>query len=320
MTLILKKNRISKIATKPLLLHEFCQKRHKVLVVRDMGGLGDILMHRMMFEDFKKLMPECHLTFACPKSYHTALHDHPFLDAVADSKQVEFSDYMLSYNTSSACVRYEIAAGINSDWHRSDIWANHCGIKLTNHEMHLTLEDEFKEFGKQFIKRRPAVVMCPISTRLVKDLNKQQIQGVATGLQEAGYSVIGLHNNLIPALSDMGLPSIYGLSIRQWMGVMWAADYVISVDTASLHGAAGLKKPVLGIFTAINGPVYTQWYPTAMVAQHIPDAKLCPCYNWPDCPLVEKKGKTVARPCLTDLSVSTIMAKFHELVAKYPVA
>ena len=57
-------------------MRDYYSRRNRILVVRDVGGLGDILMQRMMFEGFKRVMPECHLTWAVPQIYLQAASHH----------------------------------------------------------------------------------------------------------------------------------------------------------------------------------------------------------------------------------------------------
>src|SRR5690606_29628645 len=113
----------------PLSIEEFHSQRKKVIVMREVGGLGDILMHRMMFEDFKRIMPDAEVVFACPEIYHEALYDHPYIDTLENSKKIDYLDYVIHYNTTSACTRHESRVAPFSDKHRSDIWANHCGVE-----------------------------------------------------------------------------------------------------------------------------------------------------------------------------------------------
>jgi len=103
-------------------IRDFYNKRKKVLIQRSVGGLGDILMHRMMFEDFKKLLPNAEVHFACPAMYHEAVIDHPFIDKVLDSNVVNYHDYIIHYNTTTACGRWEMKMAPMSGKHRSDIW------------------------------------------------------------------------------------------------------------------------------------------------------------------------------------------------------
>ena len=118
-------------------LRDFYNKRNNVLIIRDGGGIGDILMLRMMIEDFKILMPDVKLTVATTVNYHKILEDHPFINNIANSRDLNENDYMVSYNVTSACIRYEIKIAPYSDMHRSDIWAAHCGVKLTKHDIRI---------------------------------------------------------------------------------------------------------------------------------------------------------------------------------------
>jgi ADP-heptose:LPS heptosyltransferase len=296
-------------------LAEFYEKRNKVLIIRAVGGLGDIFMHRMMFADFKRLIPDAEIHFACPRDYHAALIDHPFIDVILDSTKVEKSDYILSYNTTTACGRYEMRMAPFSDLHRSDIWAGHCGVRLENHDMHISLTSDEIAKGRSLIDGErdgegPVVVFCPISAMSNKNLLDWQRRGVVDGLRERGCCVVGLHHTPIP-----GIPTISGVKIREWMSVLYNADYVVSVDTAAFHCAGGMGKPLVGVFTFSDGLVYGKYYDFTLVQRHRsndPSWTCGPCYNFTACP----KTKMNPKPCLTELSVEMILAGFDEMRGK----
>lgn len=304
-------------------LRKFHNQRNKILIMREVGGLGDILMHRMMFEDFKLLIPDATIVFACSQQYFQAVDDHPFIDELVDCSQTNPKDYMISYNTSTACGRYEMKIAPLADLHRSDIWANHCGVNLTRHNMHINLEDEHKEYGKSQLKKiknqdGPNVLLCPVSAMANKNLLPHQIEGTVNELRKLGYFVYAVHRSPIETLTKLNVPVIYGTSIKQWMGVIDAADYVISVDTSSFHFAGGISKPLVGIFTFADGLVYGKYYPTATIVQkHRKKDPLwiCgPCYNWSVCP----KTNSPLKPCLTELTTEMIIDGAKEMFAKFP--
>ena len=304
-------------------LNVYHNRRHKVLVLRQVGGLGDIFMHRMMFEDFKLQMPNCHLTFACPPQYIEAVKDHPFLDNIVDCRTVNMQDYGVVYNTSSACGTYELCIAPRADLHRSDIWANHCGLALNHHNMHINLSPNIVKFGKQLLKQiqpssaKPKVVLCPVSAMKCKDLLIDQIDGVNKWLQSKDIEVIGLHSKPVEALVKLNIKNVCGLSIQQWMGVLNAADYVISVDTASFHYAGGINKPVVGIFTFCDGKVYSKYYPTSQLVQkHRDDGNWpCgPCYTVSSCP----KCSDPVKPCLSELTSKDIINGLEKLFIRFP--
>ena len=304
-------------------MREFYEKRNNILILRKVGGLGDIFMHRMMFEDFKLFMPDCQVHFACPFQYHAALTDHPFIDRILDSDAVDMNDYVVAYNTTFACGRYEMRLAPYSGLNRSDIWANHCGLKLTRHNMHINMTDDELERGRQLMAKvrdraGPIVVVTPVSAMEGKNLTEGQLDGVVRGLHERGYCVIGLHNTPIMQFVKRNWPQLDGTSIREWMAVLHEADQVVSVDTAALHCRGGMHKPVIGVFTFADGLAYACHYPKAVIVQRHrrrdPTWTCGPCYNWTSCP---KDRTNVRKPCLMELTPKMILDGFDEMVSKF---
>src|SRR5581483_6654501 len=106
--------------TRTVSLREFYERKNKVLIIRRARGLGDIFMCRMMFEDFKRVMPDMHLVFACPRAYHDAIKDHPYIDEVIDTLGLEDkTDYPISYDISTCCIRWECGHAPFANKHRA---------------------------------------------------------------------------------------------------------------------------------------------------------------------------------------------------------
>jgi len=302
-------------------IEEIAKKNNKILIIRATGGLGDILMMRMIFEDFKLINPNIHITFACPIYYHDIVRDHPFIDEVVDSNTINKDDFLISWNLSTACGAYEQAKAPYGDKHRSDIWAEYCGVTLTCHNMHLQLTQEEVEFGKNKIKElssgKPVVIISPISALIGKNLDKQQIDGTVMGLQTLGFDVFGLH---LVAIPDFPAKVIAGLSIRNMMAVVSAADYIVSVDSATFHMAGGLGRPVVGIFSWANGLLYGKWYSKCVIVQKRKKLEnwQCPCYDWFKCPLCPDH-KVHRKPCITEITSSEIVEATRFLARRFPV-
>ena len=309
-----------KYAPKQFSIKELYHKRNDILVLREFGGLGDILMHRMMFEDFKKLSPDFKIFFACPKIYHEALEDHPYIDCLLDSKDIEIRDFIISYNTSTACCRYEERMAPLSGKHRSDIWANHCGVELHSHDMNFRLPEEVFHYGRKIISEmfqndKPTVVYSPISAMISKNIPESLSKSLIEDVKDMGFNVLTIHSK--PILGLMSYPNIYGKTIKQWMGIISAADYAISVDTSTFHFSGGIKKPTVGVFTFADGKVYGKYYPNhELVQKHRDDGNWScgPCYNISKC----TKSKLPQKPCLTEITKDMILDGFLRLLKRFP--
>ncbi len=292
--------------------------RNRILILRAVGGLGDILMHRMLFEDIKSLVPDATLHFACPAQYHDAVRDHPFLDAVLDSRSVDTKDYGVFYNTSTVCGRYEISIAPRSDLHRSDIWAAHCGFRLTRHDMHFRLSDEEVGWARRTLRGigggKPVAIVSPISAMQNKDLRNRQQEAVIRALDSRGVIPVGLHTIPLPHFDKIGIPHLYGLDLRKWMAVIHESDMVVSVDSAAFHCAGGMGKPLMGVFSFADGKVYGKYFEFTLVQKHRDDEPWCgPCYNWCRC----VKTQTNPKPCITEIDADILSAGVDRLLEAY---
>jgi ADP-heptose:LPS heptosyltransferase len=305
---------------KLLSLRDFHEKRNKILIWHDKGGLGDVLMQRMIFADFKKTCPEADLIFACLPEYMDAVKDHPCISEVIDSRKVNISDYINHYNTCvSIADRYEhLNAPFCLD-HRADIWAKYCGVNLTKHDMQFRFDsvqvEDCRNKLKQYNSDKPIVLFSPISKMATKTLLPFQIQAVVDATKD--YNLIGIHNKEIKELTNLGIPSIYGTTIKEWMLNIAASDYVISVDTSTFHMAGGLSKPLVGIFTFADGDAYGKYYPNMELIQlHRKNGNWdCgPCFKFANC----YKSNKAQKPCLTEISPEMIKDGIHRLFKRFP--
>lgn len=306
-----------KITPNPLSLKDFHSKRNQIVIWHDKGGLGDVLMQRMLFDDFKSLMPDSELIFACLPEYMAAAEDHPCVSKVLDSRTINPNDYIVCYNT---CVtladRYENGNAPCLE-HRSDIWAKYCGINLTSHEMRFNLDNNLVQDCRTKITQsnKKTVLFAPVSKMATKTLLPFQVQAVIDATKDC--HLVGIHTKDIPELSKAGIPVIKNASIKEWMCYIAAADYVISVDTATFHMAGGLKKPLLGIFTFADGKAYGKHFDFILVQKHRDNGnwECGPCFKFASCP----KCKTIQKPCLTELTKAEIQQGIEQLFCKWPL-
>lgn len=295
-------------------LKEYYERRNHILIFRCVGGLGDILMHRMIFEDFKKLNPEAKITFACPIQFFQAIQGHPFVDEVVDSRSVDRSNFIVHYDTSSICARQEMAAAPFSTEHRSDIWANWCSVSLTCHNMHLKISPEDILAARKIVGNGVKVCVSPISAISSKNLDESQIEGICSGLKSRGFDYYGVHTNDIQGFDG---PVYSGKDVKQFMSLVGVADYLISVDTSTFHIGGGLGIPMVGIFSWADGKVYGKYYDKwELVQRHRDSGWECgPCYTWGNCQKCPSNQQR--KPCITEITSNEILEAFDRIIAKY---
>lgn len=315
-----------KLVTKkrpPITLREHYERRNKVLIKRREGGIGDHIMMRMMFEDFRRFMPEIDLYFACAKPMLEFMNDHPFTTTLA-LDDVNDRHYGAIYDISTACRVHETKQGIHNTMHRSDIWAKHCGVTLTNHNSFLQAPDPtfYKALLAQENKYgKPTVLFTPYSNKksmgLGKCLTEGQILQVVADLKDMGFWVFSINKENDILLNAIGITQFTGLRAQDWLGLTSVADYVLSVDTASFHIAGNLKKPLVGIFSFTNGKVYGQYYDFVLVQKHKDsgDWDCGPCFCYDRCP----KSKLPYKPCMTELKPEEIIAGIQQAVVRWPI-
>ena len=291
----------------------FNELHKKIVICMNKGGLGDVFIHRTLFEDIKKIMPESHLIFACPEKYKDAVSDHPYVDEVVNCETINQKEFIAFYDTSDVCTKYENKIAPLSDLNRSDILANYLGIKLNSHKMHIEIEKKYlNEALEKIGKRRPAFAFCPISAISSKSLTISQIKLINEKIKSLNGFLFCLHNKPTPEIESLGIETWSNLNIKQWMASIQAADYVISVDTAGFHCAGGLEKPLLGIFTFTDGKVYGKYYKSILVQKHRDngDWPCGPCYNWKLCP----KSSFAQKPCLLEINENDIIKGINTLL------
>jgi len=301
-------------------LKQFNEIHNKILFCHEYGGLGDVIMHRMLFSEVKNIISDALIDFSCDENFMDAVKDHPLINDFLDAKKTNKSNYLVHYDTSVwTANKYENHFGKECKANRADIWAYYCGFKIENHEMDFNLDSNLiKKYRKKIedyrIKRdQPIVLLAPIASVKTKSLLPKQIDIIQKEVKN--FNLVGIHHKSIPYFSEKNIPLIFNTTVQDWMYYTAVADYVISVDTSTFHLAGGLKKPLLGIFTFANGKTYGKYYDFVLVQKHRDngDWDCGPCYDYKSCP----KTKNEIKPCLSEIKEYHLKEGIERLFEKW---
>lgn len=231
--------------------------KSKTLLYRRVGGLGDIVVHRMLFPVLSR---HTELHFACPRQYHD-IAASPFLAGLHDL-DVERSQFNEVWDTSEICGRYDLQGG---DWQRSDIWAAHCGYALDSHDLHFDLTEAELAWGRE--RTGGTLGVCPISASVRKDIPRDVLLPVLHALSAKGQRYTLIHTG-----SVYDLPAVSGNGFRELAALLAGCDRVLCCDSAHFHICGGLGIPTVAVFrmgadTGHLGDVVGRYYPHKVILQ-----------------------------------------------------
>lgn len=278
------------------------QPGEKLLVIRKLGGLGDVLMISAMFPDLFEQFPEIDVTFAVPSPYLDLFKGHGTKLNVIPHSQVYsggiqswvLDEFDLIEDISYPCANWErlmkkyraTYGETGLRWrNRMDRWSRWMGFELKNPRTIIRLTSE--EIYQQVLRlvdgtSRPTVVWSPISAETNRSY--PWWREVRSRLEDEGYNVWYLHHQ------DMGEgKTMCGLSFREYGATVLAADIVLTMDTATFHWGGLLGKKTIGLFNLLLGESHAKFYPgvvtmqfcdTPCIAQRYDQTGRHPCEKW----------------------------------------
>lgn len=283
-----------------------------VLIKRAAGGIGDILMHRMLFKDLKKNFEDKELTLAIPEQYIPLVVDHPYIDRIISIDEIHKNRYGKTFNTLGKAGAYEFAQMPFVNKHRSDIWANYLGIELTEHEGYLTFTPDELSFADDFIDSFNGdlnVGIAPITAHPSKDISKRKIKKIISRLDRAGCRCFVFNDKPLGFRDSVDV----NLDLRHWMAVTAKMDVVVTLATSMFHLANLLHKPTVAIFGVEDLSVFGKYFPEMVAVQRSreePDWPFCPCWNSRDCKLRESDMRDSYPPeCLKSITAKEVYEK-----------
>ena len=270
------------------------QPGEKLLVIRKLGGLGDVLMISAIFPDLFEQFPEIDVTFAVPSPYLELFKGHGTKLKLIPHAQVygpveghfgpesphhrmgiqkwTLDEFDLIEDISFPCAHWEalmrkyraIYGETGLRWrNRMDRWSRWIGFELKNPRtiIKLTADEIYQQqYRLSDGSSRPTLVWSPISA--MPNRSYPWWREVRSKLEAEGFNVWYLHDH------DMGEgKTMTNLSFREYGATVAAADIVLTMDSATFHWGGLLRKKTIGLFNLLLGSVHAKFYPTATTIQ-----------------------------------------------------
>jgi len=311
---------------------------NRILVKRSIGGIGDILMHRMIFEDLYNALYEdrkaC-IDMAVQPHFIQLLVDHPYINKVWDITKVEESKYLYVADTTNVAGTYEFHH-ITHDFsktpwvslHRSDIWAEKAiGIQLQHHEGHINFFDDEKKEQKIWKKKNIGdLLSLGLTTKTAarhKDWSIEKWQKLIEAINNE-YSNIKIFIFGASKIDLRGATFVETDTLRKWMYLVALMDFIITPATSLYCLANLLHKPTVAIFGNEDLRIFGKYFPESISIQRRRDTNgekwsHCPCWRSDVCAYGYEDG---VPKCLRDIGVTEVMEAFRKLyndnIIKYP--
>lgn len=252
----------------------------RILVYRDRGGIGDMLMITPTLRAIKQRY-DCELDVAtCPDywggSLVQTLANNPHVDNIVDYRTVDKAEYQTTVNLSCPAAAYE-KPGV-PPINRVDLFARGAGLSTPLADPSLeysTLENE-KVWARQWVDSRnlspyKLIVIQANSSSQRRDMPQRILQqGVMKILRHyrgKARGIVILHDtNKTPDVNWQleGVTPLVNFGIRQVAAITELADLVICPDSAILHLANAFHKKTVALFGPTDPRARVNYHPEAV--------------------------------------------------------
>lgn len=285
----------------------------KIRVVREAGGLGDLVRCFAVPQGLKMLHPDAEIHFYGLEHYRHAMMGHcPAVDkfipcdqgrrrprmAPLDERKWRYLRRMIRYDleVDLYCPAYyygEVLTDGAVVEERTHIWCKHAGVPFSYPVWHVL--DEEREWAEAWVERlgiEPSTLIAlqPFGTTRPRNWPEEHWEALIPDLQAAG---------LTPVLFDScnriaKLPGIHEsrLTFSQLGAALTACRLSLTGDSGIFHLSAAVGTPVLGLFGQTSGSIMVQGYPPGIahyltneeIARGLAATGRCkpPCYGRPN--------------------------------------
>ncbi len=294
---------------------DFFLRKKTAIVIRQLGGIGDVLTLSCIYRGIKEKYPDLHVInittqiYLCGSLIDLAKHNH-FIDDIVeispydaatditkswwrqyekserleDEIIIKKSEYAIDLNV--ACIQKEndeINLFGKVQTPRYKIWCDAADIIPSSYAPIYNITKKEQEEADDYIEEnlsfgnKPIVGIGLSSADIKRGFSKDKLHQVAIKLQNMGCTVVTVD----PTYKFDDVPYLIGKKVKELMPIIKRMSAFVSVDSGLLHMAGVAGTPVIGLFGPTDYKMRMAYYKGSA----IDSSKFMPCapcwYNHP---------------------------------------
>lgn len=297
------------------------KSKFSVLVSRNTGGVGDLLMLTPTIKGIKNLFPDNLLIVCTTREYGAnvlfdLLENNPYVDKIVEAKDLYKYKFIRNYNFNTG---QELLLETNPDHYSSnriDIFCDLASIKIEDKKPIYIVTDEEKKWANEWIEKNLVRKGLIVGIHVQSTANKrtwpiEKVRLLAFTIvntwKDSSVFLFNIYNE-VTQIVEKPFPNIFsisGFSIRKVAALLDKCDAVVAPDSGLLHLAGALDKKTIALFGPSSPKSRIGYYKNA-VGVYL-DYPCSPCWY--------SVCKEQLR-CMTDISVSMVMERLSEVLGR----
>jgi len=278
----------------------------RVQLLREAGGLGDVVRCTTVARGFKEKYPGCEVWFFVLRGYEEICAACPHIDHVVSVDLAERrgrdrpidenrwpylrigGPYDFRVDLFCPAYQHEVKTRGAVTKERTEIWCEAAGVRPKLLTPELVLSPQVRGWAEGFLdqsslRNRKVIICHPFGTSRIRNWPERNWIALTEKLLAAGYGVVhadGCKGRI------RRFPGVLfrEFSLSKLAALLHRASMVVGGDSGLFHLAGAVGTPALGLFGCTSGEIMRRPYPLAQIIQGPPDFPgkpekcLYPCY------------------------------------------
>lgn len=287
-----------------------------VLVIRSLGGIGDVLMCTPLLRQIKKDFPNCDLTFAINRDkdssdvYYQLIQNCPFINHITDARTTDKKKYDTWIDITSVCIQYENKK--LPAMNRIDIFARAAGF--------FKLDDALPFYQTTPAERDIANGILSKANSRVLAIHSASFDGKRSWSPDRIHNLIRLLASERPDITVLlfdfngavhnkkqftNVIDCSGEPIRIKAALIQRSNLFFGPDSGLMHIAGALRIRSLVLFGPIPAAARINYYPSHSAITAPEKHSQCPCW-YDKC--------RINHVCMTGISPSAVLHRINEIL------